>query len=67
MQLNNSLFIDLCDEAKNIFTDADTQIIIDAAKHTLKYIESGKEEAYLDSLNPDVVLAVKAIVDEGKL
>lgn len=67
MKISNTLFIDLCEEAKIIFTDKGTQVIIDAAMHTMRYVESGLNDAYLENLNPDTALALMAIVEESRL
>jgi len=67
MKLSNNLFKDLCQEALTLFSEPENQIVLKAAQHTLGFIESGKEEAYLEKLDPDIVIAIRAIVEEGDM
>ncbi|MEZ4908414.1 MAG: hypothetical protein R2771_12405 [Saprospiraceae bacterium] len=39
-------------------------MIINAAKHTVGYIALNKNENYLDKLDPDLVIAIKAMSQE---
>jgi len=50
-----------------MFTEPEELIIVDAARHTIGYIKSGKKDSFLEQLSPDEAIAVKAIVEEGKL
>ncbi|MCD4794578.1 MAG: tetratricopeptide repeat protein [Bacteroidales bacterium] len=65
--ISKNLFIDICEEALYIFPEKDTQLIINAAMHSVKYIESGKDEKYLEKLDPDTAIAIEAIVKEANL
>ena len=67
MKISSVLFMDLAEEALVIFSQQDVNIVIGAALHTVKYIESGKNPEYLENLNPDTVIAIKAIIEEGAL
>jgi len=67
MQIAPSLFKDLCEEALSIFPDEGSQLITKAALSTVEYIEGGKNPAYLETLNPDIAIAIEAIVKEGEL
>ena len=62
-----SLFKDLIENAQVIFSEPENQLIISAALNAINYIERGKDEAYLETLNPDMAIAVKAIIQESKL
>ena len=66
MNLPFDLLDDICVEAKNIFGKKEN-IIIDATIHTIKYLESGKDETYLKRINPDMAVAIKAIIKEAEL
>ena len=66
-KISHSLFKDLAEEALIIFPEPDTQLIINAALNTINYIENGKTEAFLETLNPDMAIAVKAIIQEIEL
>ena len=65
MKISPALFIDIAEEALSIFDKQEEQIVINAALHTVEYLESGKNPQYLESLPPDEEIAVKAIVEEG--
>ncbi len=67
MKISPALFIDIAEEALSIFEKQEEQIVINAALHTVEYLESGKNPQYLESLPPDEEIAVKAIVEEGRL
>ena len=67
MQIAPSLFKDLCEEALSVFPDEGSQLITKAALSTVEYIEGGKNPAYLETLNPDMAIAIEAIVKEGEL
>ena len=67
MKISPALFIDIAEEALSIFDRPEEHILINAALHTVEYIESDKKPQYLESLLPDEEIAVKAIVEEGKL
>ncbi|HEB62140.1 MAG TPA: hypothetical protein ENI82_03210 [Bacteroidetes bacterium] len=67
MKISPALFIDIAEEALSIFDKQEEQIVINAALHTVEYLESGKNPQYFESLPPDEEIAVKAIVEEGKL
>lgn len=67
MKISLPLFQDLCEEALSIFPEKNTQIIIQAALHTLNYVKREKDPAYLEKLDPDMAIALQAIVEEAKL
>lgn len=60
----HSLLKDLAEEALIIFPEPDTQLFIKAVLNTIKYLENGKPEAFLEALNPDITIAVKVIAQE---
>ena len=66
MKLSYDLLEDICNEDKAMFGEKEN-VIIDATLHTIKYLESRKSETYLKQINPDVAIAVQAIVEEGGL
>ncbi len=67
MKCSNELYLELCEAALEIFSDNKEQVVLTAALRTVEYIAGGKEEAFLEQLSPDMAIAIKAIVEEGKL
>jgi len=62
-----SLLQDLCEEALILFPEPENQLITHAALNSIKYLESGKDPAFLETLNPDMSIAVQAIMAEVKV
>ena len=58
MKLPYDLLEDICLEAKNMF-GKEENLIIDAAIHTIKYLEKGRNENYLKQIHPDIAIAVQ--------
>ncbi len=67
MKMSTTLFKDLCEEALSIFLDPGAQLITKAALNTIQYIESEKSTTYLETLDPDMAIAVQAIIGEAGL
>ena len=65
--MNYSLFQDLCEEALILFPEPENQLITNTALNSMKYLESGKDPAFLETLNPDMAIAVQAIMAEVKI
>jgi len=67
MQIPQSLVQDITEEAKDIFPNPEAQIIINAAMHSLEFIATEKDPAYLEKLSPDEAITIKAIIEESGL
>jgi len=64
---NHLLLKELAEEALTIFLEPENQLMINVALNTVNYIESGKDDAFLETLNPDMAIAVKAIIQKTEL
>lgn len=65
-KIKSSVLFDLCEEALHLFPDAENQLILNTVKHSIGYVESGNSEVYLEKLNPDMIVAIKEIVETLK-
>jgi len=60
------LLKDICYETLEIF-GKEEDVIIQATLHCIDYINAEKNEKYLQKLNPDMAIAVEAIINEAGL
>jgi len=65
-ELPPALIRDLCAEACTDSND-EMKLICDVIEKTLDFVEAGREPSILAEFDPDVAIAVQAIVDEAKL
>ena len=66
MKASFILIKEIIDEAKHLFPKEEHQLILSAASHSIGYLEAGEQSDYLEKLQPDLAIAVKAIVQEAK-